>query len=492
MTDASPLAVPFIAVVPCRIADTRTGQGFSEQAGPPVILSNTTRTFQIAGVPATVPPPPNGCAAGTIPLFAVAVSFQFTVVSPTGDGNLIAWPANAAQPQVSVLNWPAGTVALGNGTIVALGSVPAGSVSIRLNMAAAQSAHLVIDVNGYFTRDLSPSQQFGVTGNSAILAAFQNGNTGSPSFAVFGQIVSPIAGSAGIGGFAVATSGSAYGGWFKTLSAGNQGGGAKGVSGHGEPPGLSGDCAYCYTSGLRGEDAGQSNSYGVLGISGARGVAGVLTDTTSSDASDAEGYLGYRSGATVYGVLSLGGSGGTGIKSFIEPHATDPSKVIRYVSLEGPEAGTYFRGKGKFVRGIATIEVPEDFRMVTDREGLSIQVTPIGDMATVAVRSIGLDRIVVKGSRNVEFFYLVHGVRATFKDYAPIGDGIEFRPTRETAVLPRYLSEGQKLLLIQNGTYRADGTVNMETAKRLGWDRVWEEGATPSPSAERVATQERP
>jgi len=481
MTDASPLAVPLIAVVPCRIADTRTGQGFSGQAGPPILPSNTTRTFQIGGTPTTVPPFPNGCAGGTIPTSAIAVSFQFTVVSPSADGNLIAWPAGTAQPQVSVLNWPAGTVALGNGTIVALGI---GSLAVRLNMAIGQTAHLVIDVNGYFTRDLTSQQQFGVSGNAPILAAFQNGNTSSHSYAVFGNVASPIAGSAGIGGMAVATSGSAYGGWFKTLSAGNQGGGAMGVSGHGEPSGLSGDCGYCYTSGLRGVDAGQSTSYGVLGISGARGVAGVLTDTTSSDASDAEGYLGYRSGATVYGVLSLGGSGGTGIKSFIEPHATDPSKVIRYVSLEGPEAGTYFRGKGKFVRGIATIEVPEDFRMVTDREGLSIQVTPIGEMASVAVLSIGLDRIVVKGSRNVEFFYLVHGVRATFKDYAPIGDGIEFRPTRETAVLPGYLSRGQKQLLIRNGTYKADGTVNMETARRLGWDRVWEETRTPRPLPE--------
>ena len=35
--------------------------------------------------------------------------------------------------------------------------------------------------------------------------------------------------------------------------------------------------------------------------------------------------------------------------------------------------------------GIAVIEVPDDFRIVTDPEGLSIQVTPIGQMATVAV-----------------------------------------------------------------------------------------------------------
>lgn len=43
------------------------------------------------------------------------------------------------------------------------------------------------------------------------------------------------------------------------------------------------------------------------------------------------------------------------------------------------------------------------------------------------------------------------------------------------------LTEEQKQLLIQNGTYNADSTVNVETARRLGWDRVWAERERPSP-----------
>jgi hypothetical protein len=39
--------------------------------------------------------------------------------------------------------------------------------------------------------------------------------------------------------------------------------------------------------------------------------------------------------------------------------------------------------------------------------------------------------------------------------------------------MPAYLTDGQKQMLISNGTYREDGTVNMETARRLGWDEVW-------------------
>jgi hypothetical protein len=173
--------------------------------------------------------------------------------------------------------------------------------------------------------------------------------------------------------------------------------------------------------------------------------------------------------------------GGTGAKYFIEPHATDPSLVIKYIALEGPESGTYFRGKGRFQNGLASIEVPEDFRMVTDREGLSIQVTPIGQMATVAVQSIDLDRIVVQGSRNVEFFYTVNGVRKTHKNLTPIGPGTEFVPASPDTKMPLYLTEGQKQMLISNGTYKPDGTVNMETARRLGWDKEWEKRARPAP-----------
>jgi hypothetical protein len=47
--------------------------------------------------------------------------------------------------------------------------------------------------------------------------------------------------------------------------------------------------------------------------------------------------------------------------------------------------------------------------------------------------------------------------------------------------MPEWLSPAQKKLLIQNGTYRQDGTVNMETARRLRWDSVWAERNAPAP-----------
>jgi hypothetical protein len=47
--------------------------------------------------------------------------------------------------------------------------------------------------------------------------------------------------------------------------------------------------------------------------------------------------------------------------------------------------------------------------------------------------------------------------------------------------MPLWLTEGQKQILISNGTYNGDGTVNMDTARRLGWDKEWEKRKEPAP-----------
>jgi len=101
-------------------------------------------------------------------------------------------------------------------------------------------------------------------------------------------------------------------------------------------------------------------------------------------------------------------------------------------------------------------------------------------MATVGVIRMDLTEILVQSSRDVEFSYLVQGVRKTQMDSpSPIDEGTEFVPKSADATLPLYLSAEQKRRLIQNGTYKPDGTVNMETARRLGWDRIWEQRSRP-------------
>lgn len=488
MTDVSQ-ALPFVAAAPCRIADTRGINGFSGQAGTPVLSSFVNRDFQITGNPGGVPGPPNGCAPGTIPIGASAVSIQATVVQPTATGNLVAWPAGAVMPTVSVLNWDTGAIALGNGFIVPVGA--GGAITFRLNTGGAgQSAGLVLDVNGYFSGNPNAGTQFSVVADhSGAAGNFVNVHTGASAHGI-SAITQSLGGGSGVFALHDFNDGAGYGVWGETDSSGADAAGVLGVG----PGNRIHESANFQVAGVRGEDGG--NAFGVIGATdgefpGAGAAAGIAAYLMTPNASttDAAAYLARRIctvvpvkgltctayGADLFGHLRVQGNlDVNGTKSFVEPMASDPWRMIRYVSLEGPEAGTYFRGKARFVRGLARIAVPDHFREVTDPESLSIQVQPIGEMATTAVVRIDLDEIVVKGSRNVEFYYTVNGVRRAFRDLdvTPLS---HFVPESAESRLPATLPEELRRRLLSNGLFNADGTVNMETAERFGLTRAWAE-----------------
>ncbi len=209
-------------------------------------------------------------------------------------------------------------------------------------------------------------------------------------------------------------------------------------------------------------------SVGVAGVAGYNMEIGVCPAIPAVD-----GMLGVHRSGVSWGVFADGNIGATGTKSFIEPHPTDPSKEIRYVSLEGPEAGTYFRGTGHTRHGFATIEVPESFRMVTAEQGLTVVVTPTGELAQVAAISKGLDKIVIQSSKDVTFDYVVNGVRKAFQDFQPIAENDDFVPQgpddNRFATFP---AESQRRL-VATGIYTPDGKVNLDKAREMGWDRQW-------------------
>jgi hypothetical protein len=211
----------------------------------------------------------------------------------------------------------------------------------------------------------------------------------------------------------------------------------------------------------------------------------------ASSTKTAQAFLGYNPG-TAYGVYAnIGTIACNGCtKLFVEPHPTDASKVIHYVSLEGNEAGTYFRGTARTSRGHAVIPVPEDFRLVTDEEGLTVQLTPVGAEATMYVVSEDLNQIVVHSSKDVTFHYLVQGIRPDYKNFKAILDGSEYMPEGPDARMPDAWPEKVKRALISNGTYNVDGTINRATAARLGWDKAWDQKARSAREA--VAVPNRP
>jgi hypothetical protein len=178
----------------------------------------------------------------------------------------------------------------------------------------------------------------------------------------------------------------------------------------------------------------------------------------------------------------------SGTKAFIHPHR-DPSKAVRFVCLEGNESGTYFRGHGRVLDGRAVLEVPDDFKTVTDPRGLTIQTMPIGAPAVLWVESIGLERIVLRSTTDVEFSYIVNGVRKGFTDLETIVDNEYFVPTeRGVPFRPNYPA-AYRSLLVENGILNPDFTPNEATAARLGWQLREPSAASTQPSTSTADAQ---
>jgi hypothetical protein len=475
---------------PCRLDDSRLSSGGS---GP--IPGSGTRAYDFI--------PGGSVSCGSLPPNVVALSLFFTVVGPSGPGFIFAFPTGSPPGSpTSVVNYAAGELK----NAAAIVPVEAGTGSFTVGVGGA-GTDLIIDLNGVFYNTLVNDQQLAVStnngGGAAIFAhnssavnssraieAYENG--AGLVYGVFGQISAAAqAGSVAVRGtsqgIGIGVSGSSISGWGVEGNSDSNVGIVGGSNGSYGVFGTTNNTASGGTGvmGLAGLPVAGVNLVPDAGVKGAghtgRGVIGLVDDLTGRGVS---GYIVGTNGAQVTaghlgvsattGVLSNGDIMATGPKFFVEPHPTDASQMIRFVSLEGNEAGTYFRGKAKFERGLARIPVPEDFRMVTDPEGLSIQVTPIGDMASVAVVRIDLDEILVKASRNVEFFYTVNGVRKAYKDVRTVVvNDFVFVPERPDEGIPLWLSEDARSRLIRNGTYNADGTVNLETAHRLGWDKTW-------------------
>ncbi|MBK8594604.1 MAG: hypothetical protein IPN83_03280 [Holophagales bacterium] len=464
----------FIPVTPCRIADTRAGFGFSGAYGPPAIGAGTSRTFDITA---------SGCTG--IPPNASAYSFNLTVTNTAGPGFLQAYPAGGSAGSSSAVNYSGAGQTIANAAIVpAGGGLGLGAITIT---AGVSTTDLIIDINGYFTNFVNSGAGFIISGsfggNGAIGGFNFSNNNGSHGvgggaagtgriFGVRGEI-GPLgaAGSSGVYGIGPNTGRLTYGVLGESATTVNDAAGVLGRATGDFPSSFSNIAS---VAGVRGEGA----SRGVLGIAGpsGTGVRGISMNAAGNSLQSA-GSLGLD---TTYGVFASGNMGATGTKPFVDPHPYRAGMVIRYVALEGPEAGTYFRGRGVFVKGTAVIEVPESFRLVTDEEGLTVQVTPLGRAAAVGVTRLGLDSIAVESTRDGEFSYLVQGVRKTFKDWEVVVEGDEFRPESASSTIPGYLSERQKRSLIESGVYNEDGTVNAKTARRLGWDRVWAEQGTAS------------
>jgi hypothetical protein len=127
-------AMAFYPVTPCRVADTRNAAG---ALGGPSLMGGQIRSFPVL-------------SACGIPSIAQAYSLNFTVVPQGPLGYLTLWPVGQAQPLVSTLNAPTGTLTA-NAAIV-----PAGTGG-KINLYATDNSDVIIDINGYFAPPASGS-----------------------------------------------------------------------------------------------------------------------------------------------------------------------------------------------------------------------------------------------------------------------------------------------------------------------------------------------
>ena len=235
------------------------------------------------------------------------------------------------------------------------------------------------------------------------------------------------------------------------------------------------------TDGVRGESSSTAGrgvygyasstsgfNYGVFGqteSTSGRGVRGEALATSGTNF----GVQGRTHSPTGWGVISYGSSGTTGQKNFIQPHPTDPTQELRFFSLEGNESGTYFRGSSTIVAGTSVIEVPEEFRLVSTRDRLTVQLTPISAPALLWIESKNLHQIVVRCDEDVEFDYTVNGIRRGFEEARVFAQNTSFVPEVRGEPYGTQYPDSYRDILVESGILNADYTPNEALAQQLGW-----------------------
>jgi len=128
----TPAGLRFQPIAPCRLVDTRVGEGKTGAFGPPALAAGATRE---------VPVPQGSCG---VPATALAYSLNVTVL-PGGPvlQFLTVWPAGDVRPNASTLNSFDGKI-VANAALIPAG--PSGAI----NVYATDATDLIVDINGYF------------------------------------------------------------------------------------------------------------------------------------------------------------------------------------------------------------------------------------------------------------------------------------------------------------------------------------------------------
>ena len=427
-------ALPFVAIPPCRIVDTRGAAPFTGGK----YLAGESRDYQFSAAAA----PCNG-----IPATAAAFSLNFTVTQTDGAGFLAAYPRNGRPvPLVSTLNYTGGQT-IANGAVV-----PGDATGFITVIAGVSGTHVIVDVNGYYsgagvvttlntlTGDVTLAQGSNVTitpsGQSLTIAS-----TGGPggvlplgaadqtlrsngSAWVASSLLTNNGSVIAIAGPLAVTTASGDGVLSSTAGPGNAG--VKGINDNATGYGVYGISASGYgvvgqasagnRAGVQGVND-NSGGYGVYGISasghgvvgqssagGRAGVQGVNNDSGGygvwGDTTAGTGVKGSSTtGTAISGTSTSGGWAGhfTGnvhvagtltktAGSFRIDHPLDPGNKYLYHSfVESPDMKNVYDGVATTDdRGYATVELPEWFEALN--RDFRYQLTVIGGGAWARAR----------------------------------------------------------------------------------------------------------
>jgi hypothetical protein len=134
----------YYPLTPCRLVDTRNTYQSQGGYGPGLVTAQR-KAFPIQG----------NCL---VPVGVKAVTLNVTVAKPTAQatlsqGYLSVYPTGGAEPLVSTINFPKGTIALANGAIVPVAqdlvTYPQ-DLTVKAALVGGGKVEVILDVTGYF------------------------------------------------------------------------------------------------------------------------------------------------------------------------------------------------------------------------------------------------------------------------------------------------------------------------------------------------------
>lgn len=111
---------------------------------------------------------------------------------------------------------------------------------------------------------------------------------------------------------------------------------------------------------------------------------------------------------------------GSLVKTFVIDHPTKQDNWLVHACAEGPTSDVFYRGEGQLENGFAVISLPDYFEDLTEKDGRTIQITPIaddtGNAANLAVYPISNGKFTVEQTggyinKTQKFYWRVDAVR---------------------------------------------------------------------------------